>query len=317
MTAGSSARSRAVKAAAAAALCGAAAAGVLVSGGGRAGPRELLAPRGVQFAGGGGQQQLARALHGEALTVSPDVAEWIYNNENGNQDGQFGPDGGWVPWEEEPCPTGICHNFYTARGRRAGGRHWERLQGLQQVAGGVASKGRAGWGGSAAGGARAGRLQALGEVSDFPDIDEYVPTKDAQAQVDDIYDAFQPVEDQLQKISPAERCVCVGLAHCACMHVHIALSPSLSPSPSPPPSLALPLPLSLSLSLSRSRSRSLSHTQQLAYDAHPLHPTPLPKPTKCTMHTHCPLHPIAETLYPIPYTLYPIPHTLYPIPYTL
>ncbi len=208
MTAGSRARSRVVKAAAAAALCGAAAAGVLVSGGGGAGPRELLAPRGVRF--GGGQQHLERALHREALTVSPDVADWIYNNENGNQDGQFGPDGGWVPWEEEPCPTGICHNFYTARGRRAGGRHWGRLQGLQQVARGAASNGGAEREVSAAGGrGGAGRLQALGEVSDFPDIDEYVPTKDAQAQVDDIYDAFQPVEDQLQKISPAERCVCV------------------------------------------------------------------------------------------------------------
>jgi hypothetical protein len=42
-------------------------------------------------------------------------------------------------------------------------------------------------------------------VSDFPDIDEYVPTKEAQAQVEDIYDAFQPAEEQLQKFSPAEK----------------------------------------------------------------------------------------------------------------
>ena len=42
-----------------------------------------------------------------------------------------------------------------------------------------------------------GRLQQLGEISDFPDIDEYVPTKDAQQQVDDLYDAFQPVRRML------------------------------------------------------------------------------------------------------------------------
>ena len=35
----------------------------------------------------------------QVLTVAPDVAEWIYNNEDGNQDGTFGPDGGWVPWQ--------------------------------------------------------------------------------------------------------------------------------------------------------------------------------------------------------------------------
>mmetsp|Transcript_97974 Transcript_97974/g.158005 ORF Transcript_97974/g.158005 Transcript_97974/m.158005 type:complete len:263 (-) Transcript_97974:203-991(-) len=50
-----------------------------------------------------------------------------------------------------------------------------------------------------------GRLQTLGEISDFPDIDEYVPTKDEAAEVNDLYDSFQPVDDQLAKISPAER----------------------------------------------------------------------------------------------------------------
>jgi len=200
---------RTLKAAAAAAVCGAAAAGVLVNsggGGGAGGRSELLTVQDVRLAvGGGGQQQLtlaralhgdaARAMHGDVLTVSPDVADWIYNNEN-VFDGQFGPDGGWVPFPaDEPCPNGICHNFYTARGERGGLRPLGSLAWKSTSREKVRGRVRAG----------AGRLQALGEVSDFPDIDEYVPTKEAQAQVEDIYDAFQPAEEQLQKFSPAEK----------------------------------------------------------------------------------------------------------------
>jgi len=211
--------------AAAAALCGAAAVALVASFSRGPGPAAALlevvpaAGGELAVAAGGRQSLLARALRTAApperfLTDAPDVAEWIYNNENGDQDGTFGPDGGWVPWQEEPCPTGICHNFYTARRRApsssrgvasplAGAPRWVRAARDGSGAGArEASRSLRGRGArlrGAGGRGRGARLTALGEVSDFPDMDEYLPTKEDAAQVNDIYDAFQPAEEQVRR----------------------------------------------------------------------------------------------------------------------
>lgn len=147
---------------------------------------EVVPAAQAELAAAAGRRQslLARALRTAApprrfLTVAPDVAEWTYNNENGDQDGTFGPDGGWVPWQEEPCPTGICHNFYTARRPRRAlpGREeasplaaarWERaVRDGSRAAAREADRGLQGRVARlrAAGGRRGGaRLTALGEV---------------------------------------------------------------------------------------------------------------------------------------------------------
>jgi len=218
---------RVVAIAAAAAMCGAAAVAVVVHARSlhassllELAPLEPVARLSPRMQ----QRALANALHddmntrrgAQMLTVSPDVAEWMYNNENGD-DTFGGPDGEesnpqrFKMWqEEEPCATVMCQKkkIYTARKHTPkswGGGHAHTHTATKT--GGMLARGLARTHTrthtlSTAGG---GRLEALGEISDFPDIDEYVPTKDAAAQVDDIYDRFQPVEDQLQKISPEEK----------------------------------------------------------------------------------------------------------------
>jgi hypothetical protein len=142
---------------------------------------------------------------GEQLTITPDVAEWMYNYESGDQDGTMGQDGGWVPGQDEPCPGGICHDFYTAQTGRAlvgGGVLRESRPRLSQLARAPRQAGR----GRVRGAPRGrGRLQVLGEVSDFPDIDEYVPTKDAAQAVEDVWDAVEPVEERMAREGPAAR----------------------------------------------------------------------------------------------------------------
>lgn len=182
---------RAVAVAAVAATCGTAAVAALAYATNAGGaPRSLMqvavfAPN-VKLA-----PNMQQAALAQALTDAPDAAEWIFNNENGDQDGTVGPDGGWVPWQTEPCPTGICHTFYTARRGPVTRRGVMKTDLIRSGAGGAG-----------------GRFQALEEASDFPDFitgDEDVPTKDAAAEVNNLYDSFEPVEDQLQKISPTER----------------------------------------------------------------------------------------------------------------
>jgi hypothetical protein len=87
---------RAVAVAAVAATCGTAAVAALAYATNAGGaPRSLmqvavLAPN-VKLAP---SMQLSQAALAQALTDAPDAAEWIFNNENGDQDGTVGPDGG-------------------------------------------------------------------------------------------------------------------------------------------------------------------------------------------------------------------------------
>ena len=85
---------RAVAVAAVAATCGTAAVAALAYATNAGGaPRSLmqvavLAPN-VKLA-----PNMQQAALAQALTDAPDAAEWIFNNENGDQDGTVGPDGG-------------------------------------------------------------------------------------------------------------------------------------------------------------------------------------------------------------------------------
>jgi len=116
---------RVVAIAAAAAMCGAAAVAVVVHARSlhassllELAPLEPVARLSPRMQ----QRALANALHddmntrrgAQMLTVSPDVAEWMYNNENGD-DTFGGPDGEesnpqrFKMWqEEEPCATVMC-----------------------------------------------------------------------------------------------------------------------------------------------------------------------------------------------------------------
>jgi len=156
------------------------------------------------------------------LTSDPDVASYMYSNENGNWDGNFGPDNGFIPYETEPCTDGVCYENYPWYGTSMNahgsispltGRKFANLPRkptlLHQSASSVRTKH------SAASGAASNwqdllpayktRLQKLAwDVTDFPDIEDDAEIKDARQGIRDLYDPLEPLEEQGERSSAEE-----------------------------------------------------------------------------------------------------------------
>mmetsp|Transcript_19727 Transcript_19727/g.40240 ORF Transcript_19727/g.40240 Transcript_19727/m.40240 type:complete len:414 (-) Transcript_19727:359-1600(-) len=151
------------------------------------------------------------------LTSDPDVASYMFSNENGNWDANFGPDNGYIPYEKEPCTDGVCYtNYGMARGGARGlsphkSARTPRASLLQLTRAFERKLAAQHRGGSSAAwlqqqqqrvhSATKGRLQGLEEVSDFPDIGYDDEVKEARKQISDLYDPLEPLSEQGEQSS--------------------------------------------------------------------------------------------------------------------